>query len=260
MAFSFGLIAVGYMVRMSVPISLFIFIAGGLMMSLFIMIDSITTENFFNGSLDATYHYRQESVSGLSDISAGATSFDIKGEYVTNTLSALYGDTIDCIDITLRKLGAPTGVVDIGVWDHAQAIGNPVIQHFGAQDLSVVSASVSQWYTFCLPEGTTYTIGDQDVIGARYNAGDSSNAVRIQVSTIDVFDSTNSQLTQKADATDVWSQSTGDIVMRLYLRGADSEIITNDYEFTQEVKTFMVLMASMMLLVGAMVEIEARRR
>ena len=226
---------------------------GGMFMLVFaVATDTLILNTFFEGELPANYIYRQEAGSGLIDISAGAASSDIRGEYVTNTASRLYLQEIDCIDFTLRKLGTPTGVVDVGIWDHAQAIGNPVILHFGSQDLSTVSSSVSQWYSFCLPEGTTYIIGDQDVIGVRYNAGDSLNAARIQVSTVDIFDGTNSQSTAKADATDIWSQPTGDMVMRAYLRGETSETVSSTYEFTELPKTLFALMGSIFMLCGAL--------
>lgn len=226
---------------------------GGMFMLVFaVATDTLILNTFFEGQLPANYVYNQEAGSGLIDISMGASASDIRGEYVTNTVSVLYLQEIDCIDFTLRKVGSPTGFSEIGVYDHAQAIGNPIIKLFGQQDVSLLSSSVSQWYTFCLPEGETYIIGDQDVIGVRYNAGDAANAVRIQVSTVDIFDGTNSQSTAKADATDIWSQPTGDMVMRAYLRGESSTIESSTYEFTELPKTLFALMGSIFMLCGAL--------
>lgn len=256
---AFGLMAFAYIYRTSFPMSFIWFMVGSLSLIIFVTTDNITLEFFANGQEDNTVSYPQDQFTGLIDISAGATASDIRGEYVFSTSSQLYGDTIDCIEIPLRKLGSPTGTATIGVYDHAQAVNNPIIKEFGTIDVTTLNGVVSIWYTFCLADGDTYTIGNQDVLGVRYDGGDTSNAVRIDITSADVFDSSVSELSSKADATNVWSNiATNDLTAIFYLRGEDATIEPVNYELRNPITfepTFVGLIFIMLSLSFVMVGI-----
>lgn len=260
-AVSFGLVGIGYLLRFSIPLSLLIFVAGGLMTALFIMTDNVVVGHSVDpiGS-PTSYSYNVESFTGASDICGGAGCGNVRGEYVFSSSSMLWGDTIDCIDIPLRKLGAPTGTATIGVYDHAQATDNPILKSFGTIDVSTLDVNIWMYKTFCL-NNEVYVMGDQDVIGVRYDGGDTSNAVRVAVTTGDVFDSSQTEHSRQDATTNIWTNfATTDTTMRTYLR-SDLALTTTEIvsPFTEELKVFMVLMGVIMLLVGSAVEFQARR-
>jgi hypothetical protein len=258
--FAFGLIGVGYLLRFQIPISLFVFIAGAMMASLFIMINTITIDSFLGGNVIDTVHYEVTTTTGLADICGGAGCNDIRGEHIATVNSMLIGDTIDCIDVTMRKSNAPTGNAIIGIFDHAQADSDPLIKQFGLQDVSVVSASNSQTFSYCLPDGEVYTLQFDDVIGVKFTGGAVGTTLRNQQSSIDVFDGINSITVTQDASTFVWSTvANSDFVAKTYLRGDSSEIINSTFGFTEEIKVFMVLMSVILFLAGAMVEFNTRR-
>lgn len=247
---SIALALFGFIRNPQIPAML---VFGGMFFLIFaIATDNIIIGSFSEGSTNDIVSYSQIDTSGLSDISAGAS--DIRGERSSTGSSQLVGDTIDCIDIMIRKVGAPTGSAIIGVYDRDLAINDPLIQSFGTVDISTISASVSQWYTFCLPLGNTYTIGINDVIGARYDGGNVTNALRVNTATVDRFDGVTTSLSTKADATNVWTdQTASDLTAIFYLRGEDSVTTTIiDYEFTEMPKVLFALFGVIMMLCGAL--------
>jgi hypothetical protein len=184
----------------------------------------------------------------------------IRGEYIFSTSSQLYLDEIDCIDMFMRKSNSPTGTVTVGIFDHAQADSDPLILSFGTIDVSMLQVYF-EWKSFCLPVGQTYILGDQDVIGAKFPTIDATNVLQISVVSADVFDGSNTEHSSQSSATFAWTNfGTTDTTMRMYLR-SDAGILQTDTteQFTEELKVFMVLMASVLLLVGGVIEIQARR-
>lgn len=259
-AVSFGLIGIGYLLRFSIPISLLVFVAGGLMTSLFIITDNIVVGHSVDpiGS-SVLYHYNVESGAGTSSIS-GLTNPQIRGEYIFSTSSMLYLDEIDCIDVLLRKVGSPTLTYTVGIFDHAQADSDPLILSFGTGDSSMLN-TIFEWKTFCLPVGQTYVLGDQDVAGVLYQEASTTNIIQIGVASQDVFDSSNTEHSSQSSSTFAWSNfGTTDTNMRLYLR-SEAGFFTTEITspFTEELKVFMVLMGVIMLLVGSAVEFQSRR-
>jgi hypothetical protein len=229
--------------------------AGMFMLTITMVTDNIIMGFATDGGTETIQHYDQEGFTGVSDIfgNGGIGGNDIRGEYVFSTSSLLYGDTIDCIELTLRKSGSPTGLAQIGVYDHASATNNPVILVFGDIDVSTLNTGFSQWYTFCLPLGTTYTIGDQDVLGIRYDGGDATNFIRTNVVTVDAFDGTNTRYTSKSDATNTWTDTTtSDLTAIFSLRGQEMEIIDHNFEFTELPKTIFAFFSVILMLLGVL--------
>lgn len=258
-AVSFGLVGIGYLLRQSVPISLLIFVAGGLMTALFIMIDEITTSvNTVDGNPDLV-HY--EVTSPAVSVTANAIT-PIRAEYPSTSASQLKGDTFDCMSIPIAKSGAPVAgtMVRAGVWG---TTGNLIKQFGSSLDVQNMSTGLST-YRFCLPEGETYTIGtfvNVERIGFEYNAGDAVNFLTGRTANTDPFDSTVTFAQVFTTATGLWTtpSTTNDLNMKIWLRGDQAELLETTVPFSEELKVFMVLMGVIMLLVGSAVEFQARR-
>lgn len=249
---SFGLVAIGYLFRYAIPASLFLFTAGGLMAVLFIYTETISTATFSSGLTDSLFHYNVESSTGSNNVNGAVNSAYV--QFVSASNSALVGDTINCIDIQLSKVLSPTGTATIGTFDAS----NNVLTTFGTIDVSTLTGS-SVWKTFCLAGDNTYTIQNQDRIGVKYTGGDATNSLVIRGDGNNPFDGV---ITFRQFFTaGAWTSTTGtDQMFRFYLSGGDFEITDNEEPFTEEIKVFMVLMASIMCLAGGVMEIEARRR
>jgi hypothetical protein len=236
-----------------IPLLMFI---GGAIMTFYavVVVDSITYASFLGGDNLDTVHYEVTTTTGLVDICGGATCADIRGEHVATVDSVLIGDTIDCIDVTMRKSNAPTGTAIIGVFDHAQADSDPLIKQFGLQDVSVVSGTNSQTFTYCLPDGELYTLQFDDVVGVKFTGGLAGTALRNQQSSTNAFDTTNSITVTQDATTFAWSTvANSDFVAKMYLRGSDSEIVRDTLPFTEYPKILFGLIGSLIMIGGALI-------
>ena len=124
-------------------------------------------------------------------LSYGATTnadSSLQTEYVSNT-SSLVGKSIDTIAVYLKKLGSPSGAVQIGVFNQDRSIK----QLFGTKDASSLSSSLTK-YSFSLSGGEAYQIQSGDRIGVQYTGGDSSNYVDVGTDQTNTFDGTNTYL------------------------------------------------------------------
>lgn len=278
-ALTAGLVAVGYFARFSVPISLFIFIAGGMLMALFVLTENITISNeidiittipqnvtTFQNQTVITYAYFVESrggTAGLNDIVHGIAE-------LADTNSALIGDTINCIDLYLLRAGNPSNstFAQIGVLDDT----NSFIRLFGTQDPMQLTTA-STWYSYCLSGNSTYTIQEGDRIGIKYTSGTATDLINVNHDSLNPFNSTNTVWSSYDDTTGLWTEVTGrDITGRFYLsetepieltftgETANYEYTPNNYPFTEELKVFMLLISVIMILIGGAVEIEQRKR
>jgi len=225
---------------------------------LFIAVMAITTDNIIMDTFQTAigesvlYHYNIEQSTGVSSIS-GLTNPQVRGEYVFSTSSQLYGDTIDCIDIYLRKSGTPTELAVIGIFDHAQADSDPLILSFGSQPAGLLQ-TYSEWKTYCLPVGQTYTIGDQDVIGISYKEVSTVNIIQMSTVLVDVFDGSTTEHSSQSSSTFAWSNfATVDSTMRMYLRSNEGIIVSDSaYPFTEMPKTLFVILGGFVIFAGAM--------
>ena len=113
----------------------------------------------------------------------------IHAEYVTGS-SVLVGKQIDTIIIKLKKVGLPTGNVEIGIFN--KDLSEKKI--FATKDVSKIAKKYTD-YTFSLSSpGQPYQIQTGDRIGIKYSGGDATNYVAIMTdqNTSDPFDGTNS--------------------------------------------------------------------
>lgn len=224
---------------------------GGMFMLVFaVATDNIIMDSFASGNVDNTYYYNIESSTGPNSIS-GLTNPQVRGENVFSTSSQLYGKTIDCIDVFMKKSGTPTQTYIVGIFDRDQADSDPLLQSFGTGDASLLSTDF-QWRTFCLPAGQTYTLGLQDVIGVKYTEASATNVVQIST-TLDSFDSTTTFHVSQSSSTFLWSSfTTLDTTLRIYLTGDGLQITQDPYAFTELPKTLFALMGSIFMLCGAL--------
>jgi hypothetical protein len=110
----------------------------------------------------------------------------IQAEYVT-PISSLVGKPIDSISIQLKKAGAPTGLVQVGVFNTDLSVK----QLFGTIDPSTLPTAYKQ-FAFSLAPLQTYQIQPGDKIGMKFTGGDTSNFVTIMIDKLDTFDGTDS--------------------------------------------------------------------
>ena len=98
----------------------------------------------------------------------------IHAEYVTGS-SVLVGKQIDTIIIKLKKVGLPTGNVEIGIFN--KDLSEKKI--FATKDVSKIAKKYTD-YTFSLSSpGQPYQIQTGDRIGIKYSGGDATNYVAI---------------------------------------------------------------------------------
>ena len=133
----------------------------------------------------------------------------IMAEYVSST-STLVGKSIDSIIVTMEAKGAPTGPVQVGVFNNDLSVK----QLFGAIDASNVTNVTYIQYTFSLPPFQTYQIQSGDIIGVKFTGGSGLALINVMTDQINSFDGTNSYLTYYYNG--AWSKLTSqDITMAL---------------------------------------------
>ena len=131
----------------------------------------------------------------------------IHAEFVSPT-SVLVGKSIDTITVQLKKVGAPTGTVQVGVFNTDLSVK----QLIGTIDPSTVNTSYKV-YTFSLTAPQTYLIQSGDRIGVKYAGGDASNYIATMQDLTNAFDGTNSYQTYYTTA---WTNlTTADLYMIL---------------------------------------------
>jgi hypothetical protein len=114
--------------------------------------------------------------------------------------SSLVGKQIDTITVQLKKVGSPTGPVQVGVFNSDLSVK----QLFGTIDSSSLSSTYKK-FTFSLAPLQTYKIQSRDRIGIKFAGGSTSNNVAIMSDQTNTFDGTNSYLRYYTTA---WQSST----------------------------------------------------
>lgn len=261
---TFVMIAIGLVRR----IPALIVFAGMFMFTIFAITDVIELDSFSqitnSTTTDSTiifqnntYHYRVDTGTTSLVVQGGAGSLrTIVAEYGDGT-GAIIGDTINCIDVAVRKSGSPTGNADIGVFD---SIGT-LTTSFGSFDVSTLT-TMNQHKTGCLTGSETHTIGSNDRIGVRYTGGDVTNHLIVVIDNTNPFDGTATIRQDFLSGT--WSSLTGtDTTARFYLSEEETlgiegtentfEIVSRDFVFDNTLKVIFLLFASMVMLVGALI-------
>ncbi|NWG38178.1 chitobiase/beta-hexosaminidase C-terminal domain-containing protein, partial [Nitrososphaera sp.] len=102
--------------------------------------------------------------------------------------SQLVGDRIDRMTLSLKRVGSPTGMAEVGIFNPDLSVK----KLFGTVDAASLATSYVD-LTFALPS-ELYDIEAGDRIGIKYAGGDSSNLIAVMTDQdpADPFDGTNS--------------------------------------------------------------------
>ena len=121
-----------------------------------------------------------------------------------SSTSQLVGDKIDQITLRLAKIGSPTGIAQIGIFNSDASVK----KLFGTKDVSTISTSYTD-YTFSLPNNELYSIQAGDRIGIKYTGGSGSKylSVMVDLDASDPFDGQKSYSTQRQGG--AWKDGTG---------------------------------------------------
>lgn len=239
-AMTLAIVVFGIIKRIPVMI-----LAGGLFLIFWsVMTDNIIVDAFFDPTRVTSYSYNYESQSGTSQLNLGGNI--AYGMFASTGSSLLVGDTINCIDLYIKKTGVPTGTMTIGTLDSTANI----VKSFGTQDVSLLSTA-NVWKTYCLVGGDTYTILSGDRIGARYAGGNATNGVGFNRDSAGTFDGT---VTFQQVYTSSWASNTGtDDSMRFYLTGQEGSVVNNPYPFTEIPKVLFSFFGIMIMVVSLVI-------
>lgn len=225
---------------------------------MFILVISVSTSNIilsFSDINNVPDEIPYSVITNTGNANIFSPNSPIRGEYPTSSSSMLIGDRFDCITIPLAKTGSPpiNIPVKVGVFD---ATGTLVTQ-FG-NDLNMTNVTTGFFfYEFCLPDGQYYTVGSLPAlverIGVEYRGGNSTNTLTSRIDANNPYDSTITVLSTFNSGTGLWTQtSASDFDMILTLRGSDTSVNENIYEFTELPKVMFALLGTIFILAGAL--------
>ena len=120
--------------------------------------------------------------------SAGFTTYNekqISGEYIP-VRSQLVNMEIDTISVSLSKMGLPSGLVLVGVFNNDTSVKHL----FGTIDSSALTTNFKK-YSFSLAPMQNYTIHAGDVIGIKFVGGTLANNIFIMVDLTNSFDTSD---------------------------------------------------------------------
>jgi len=144
----------------------------------------------------------------------------VQSEYVSGT-SSLVGKSIDTIIVSMKKVGLPSGTIQVGVFNSDLSVK----QLFGLIKAGSIGTASYVPYSFSLSSPQTYQIQSGDRIGIKFTGGNASNLIAIMTDTTNQFDSTNSYLNYYT--TTGWQSYTGnDLYMTLELHSSTSSPLT----------------------------------
>lgn len=130
----------------------------------------------------------------MSDTTASFASLisaprQLIAEYAGST-SQLVGDKIDSITMRLQKVGAPTGIAQVGIFNSDLSAKKV----FTTVDVSTISATATDYEFKLAAADPLYTIVSGDRIGIKYTGGSSTVGINVTPDrdAADPFDGTNS--------------------------------------------------------------------
>jgi len=193
----------------------------------------------------------------VTKLSAGGVNNIFAGEEIVNTNSMLYSKRIDQVCMSLSKTGAPTGTVNIAVYD---SVITPTQANYlyllGTKDSTTLTTTQT---SYCFIGIDTYVTTTNQAIGAFFNGGSAGNEVNVfSNATGNVYDGTNSIRTRYVAS---WSDfSTTDTRMSVSLTAINEDIVNtvepNLYEFTQLPKVLFALLGVILMLSGGLMVIK----
>lgn len=222
----------------------------------------VATENTFNITTSTItipeYSYSVITGTNILTIRADGSNVHTYAELIT-TDSVLKGQLVQCVNLPLIKVGSPTGLADIGVFDE----NNAPIFIFGQISVASIDTNFA-YYEFCDNNGG-YTLAENDKIGIRwviFNVSDASNFIRTVADTSDPFDGANTIRTQYSTS---WgTTSTQDMNAQYYVYNEHPNNVQvagiggiytyedNTIQFTEMPKVLFGLFGVIMMLSGAL--------
>lgn len=249
-------------IGVSIAIALFGFVRNPqipaclVMGGMFILFLSIATDNIIMGFAFGQNGFIEEIFYDVMTRSFEQSLFNntqtIQAEELSTSSSFLFGDTINCLELNLRKTGTPpvSTLARYGVYD-VNGIEKYLI---GTMNITILTTSSTPIELCNTSQSYTLTSGDR--IGVKYNAGDLTNAIVMQFDANNPFDSTITRHSRFSSLTGTWTSFTANDFMGKisFQMGEDNQIITENilYEFTELPKTLFALIGVMSMLVGGL--------
>lgn len=97
------------------------------------------------------------------------------GFYVASQNAPVYGKTITLVTIYLKKVGSPTGTLNVR---QRKRTSETIHTDYGSLDVSTISSTTPTLYSFAEP-GNTGTVHVEDIFTIEYTGGTSSNYVEV---------------------------------------------------------------------------------
>lgn len=256
--FIFLLPILGYIFRFNIPISLFFFIAGVFMLSIFLTIENLEMDSFLDGDSTITY-YDVETRSFEQSIFTSTNT--IQAEELQTSSSQLFGDTINCLTTWLRITGSPPvgTLIQYGVWD----VNGNLKYEIGTMNRTMLTTSATP-YKLC-NFSSDYMLVTGDRIGVKYQAGNSTNAIVMQLDANNPFDSTITRQSRFDSGTLTWTSFTANDYMGIIsLEQMNGEsIVSKEFDISltgenYQLNVIMIFVSVMLMVGGALVEVKQR--
>lgn len=223
-----------------------------------ILTDIHSTETFTE---EIITYYNVTGTDSIVSLTGGGATNVMLTEFIAQSNSQLSGKSVNCIDLYLKKTGAPTGSYYVGVWGiSAFANTGNYLYLFGsgmAEDLTTTKTL----YTFCNTE-EAFTMRYRDAIGIFFSSGSSGNTLDAYSTTTDIFDSSNThRLIQIASPSHVLT-TTSDLQGAIYANGIDfienysHDTVGNEpilEPFTQESKMWWGVISVILMVLGSLI-------
>lgn len=172
----------------------------------------------------------------------------IIAEDVDASNGALIGDTINCMEIMIRKTGSPniSHPVLFGVYDSSGILK----KQFGSMNVTNITTS-STFYKHCISD--TYTITINDRIGVKHRGSSAGNQIIVNLDALNPFDGTITTHDEFNEATITWTSFTAnDLTMKLYL---EQEVPINSYPLNDnDTWAFFMLFGLFFVMMGALIQ------
>lgn len=136
----------------------------------------LTTRNAY---ADVTYTVADATGSTSTGQALYSGSISLYGQKFTNRMFVV-NQEVDCMTVSLRKNGSPTGTAYVGVFNTSD---RSLVYQFGTKDVSTLTGSYTL-YEFCDTSSDGFLMSQNTmsskVFGVKYEGGDSSNKVDVR--------------------------------------------------------------------------------
>lgn len=242
---SIALAIFGFLRNPQIPAML---VFGGMfILTMSVMTDNIILNQFIDGDSSITY-YDVQTRSFEQAIFSGSNA--IQAEELQTSQSLLTGDRINCLTTWLRITGSPPvgTLIQYGIWD----VNGNLKYQIGTMNRTMLTTSATP-YKLC-NFSNDYTLIATDRIGVKYQAGNSTNSVILQLDANNPFDSTITRQSRFDSGTLTWTSFTANDYMGIISLESQSgeQFVNGIFEFTEFPKTIFALLAVIFMLTGGL--------